>query len=177
MTCEYHDIDPADAIYNLALSYPGGIKALADRMGASAGVMYKKLEPGTSSHHLNLAEFCRIIDYSREAKRPNALLPLMALNYRYNIAGFQLPEIQSPADEDLQAVILKVMTEYGDVARAIADAKSGDTREERRISIKEVAKIKHEFREAFEAMAALQAMVLAEAETQEAAARNPLRAA
>ncbi len=45
-----------DAAYHAAHGYPGGVAALAVRMGMSANTLNHKLNPNTPTHHLSLAE-------------------------------------------------------------------------------------------------------------------------
>lgn len=50
-----------DAAHRIGLEYPGGIKALAVRMGISPGVLVCKLNPNTATHHLTMIEAQRLM--------------------------------------------------------------------------------------------------------------------
>ena len=46
MTRRYSDTNQHDALYKVARAYPGGLEALAARMGMSVNVLRNKLAPG-----------------------------------------------------------------------------------------------------------------------------------
>lgn len=48
--------DVLDAAYSLAYAYPGGVPALAARMGVNANTLKHKLNPNNDTHHLTLRE-------------------------------------------------------------------------------------------------------------------------
>lgn len=48
--------DVHDAAYTMAYAYPGGVAALAARMGVSRNTLKHKLNPNNDTHHLTLRE-------------------------------------------------------------------------------------------------------------------------
>jgi hypothetical protein len=88
MTHRYTQMNPLDALYTAARAYPGGIEALAHRMGVSVAVLRNKLAPHVNTHHVTLAEASLIIEFLREAKCDEALLPLQALNWQHGLIAY-----------------------------------------------------------------------------------------
>lgn len=56
--------DVGDAAYNTAHEYPGGITALALRMGVNANTLTNKVNPNNTTHHLSLREAVTMQDMS-----------------------------------------------------------------------------------------------------------------
>jgi len=52
----------ADLLYRIAHAYPGGVVALAARMGKNSTVLQHKLNPNKSSHEVNAPEIDMISD-------------------------------------------------------------------------------------------------------------------
>ena len=121
MTCEYFNINPLDALYNLARRYPGNIEALAVRLGRQAAVLRKQLAPGTTTHHLSPDDFMRIIELCVEARVPDAYVPLHALCFQLDHVAVQLPAIDTDAGE-LFGQILRMLREEGELAKNIQEA-------------------------------------------------------
>lgn len=123
MTCEYKNINPDDAIYNLARAYPGGIEALAQRMGRPAQTLRKQLMPGVDTHHLSPDDFDYIIELCNEARMPSAFVPLHAKCWRLSHVAVRLPSCDTDAQELFQDV-LDMLREEGEVANCIQGALS-----------------------------------------------------
>lgn len=49
-------MDVGDAAFLIAQEFPGGVAALAQRMGASANTLQHKLNPNNGTHHLTVKE-------------------------------------------------------------------------------------------------------------------------
>jgi hypothetical protein len=58
-----------DVVYRIAHDYPGGIPALAARMGKSPNVLNKKVAPDVESHHATLVDVLTIVDIADRDKR------------------------------------------------------------------------------------------------------------
>jgi hypothetical protein len=56
--------DVADAAYNTAHGYPGGVGALALRMGVNKNTLTNKVNPQNTTHHLSLRESVAMQDMS-----------------------------------------------------------------------------------------------------------------
>lgn len=159
MTYRLHEMDPLDACYKLAKSYPGGVNAIAARMGKGAGVLQKKLAGRVESHLLTLDEFSSIVDLCDGARCPDALLPLHALCWRHGGAFLQLPDAESMEDEQFLLAVINTAREQGDVIRRIQEALANDGR----ISQDELESIEREVEESISAQATLLEMVRAKA--------------
>lgn len=147
-------MDQHDALYKIARKYPGGISALAHRMGLTEAVLYNKIRPAIHTHYLSFEEVSEIIEYCQGANVPDATLPLMALTWRHGLIAIPAPDPdQATTDEQLAKNLCGVMKEIGDVAAFLNDklATSG------RLHVTDVDQFEREFREAFGALAQLYA--------------------
>lgn len=106
--------DVLDAAYQLAHGYPGGIGALALRMGVSDNTLTHKVNPNNSTHHLSLREAVAMQSLSGNA----AILHAMADALGYTCAR-ATPD-QSGGDPLDTAMRLQVA--HADLVRATADA-------------------------------------------------------
>lgn len=122
MTRKYSDTNQHDALYKIARAYPGGLEALAQRMGMSANVLRNKLAPSIETHYPSFEEVSQIIEFCRDAAVPGALLPLHALLGRHGMAAFAIPEPESIGSDDLSQTVCRVMSQVGGVAEAVSDA-------------------------------------------------------
>jgi hypothetical protein len=57
-----------DLLYRIAHAYPGGILALAPRMGVSPNVLNKKVDPRVDTHHTTEAQLHTILDFADPEK-------------------------------------------------------------------------------------------------------------
>lgn len=159
MTYRLHELDPLDACYKLAKSYPGGVAALAARMGKGHGVLQKKLAGHVDSHLLTLDEFSSIVDLSGSARCPDSMLPLHALCWRHGGAFIQLPDAEMIDDEDFLLEVIHTAKEQGDVIRRIQEALADDGK----ISGREMEDIEREVQESIAAQIVLLEMVKSKA--------------
>lgn len=122
MTHRYNEMNPGDALYMAARKYPGGIDALAARMGMPAGVLYKKLGTKVDSHHVSYEEVSTIIDFLIEAgQRDMAELVINSFCWRHDHLAFELPQ-QFVSDEQLFDQVLAIVQQKGDLARSLNHA-------------------------------------------------------
>lgn len=61
-------IDVADAAYHLAHGFPGGVPALAQRMGMSANTLQHKVSLTNTTHHLTLREAVMVQEIAGDAR-------------------------------------------------------------------------------------------------------------
>ncbi len=155
MTLRYSDTNQHDALYLIARAYPGGIEALAQRMGKTASVLYNKLRPGVVTHYPSFEEVSEIVELCAAAGVPNATLPIEALCQRHNLVAFTFPTLNHLTDDDLTQSVCKAMQELGDVTGAIAGALADDGR----ISMRELDAIEREIQQALGAIGALRERV------------------
>lgn len=82
MTKKWQLMPVADALYEGAKQYPGGIGALAELMGKSEKVLRSKLAPDLDSHHITLEEALQIIEHL-DGRRPTVAQNVMkAIGHR-----------------------------------------------------------------------------------------------
>lgn len=157
MTCRYTEINQHDALYIAARAYPGGVEALALRMGIPPGVLYKKLRPAVGSHHVNYEEVSEIVEHLEAAGRLDmAELALSAFNWRHGRVTFRLPEVNMPAGE-LFGQVLSILREEGTLASDISEALGNDGR----IDDAELLKIEKDLQQCIEALVILRNKVRA----------------
>jgi hypothetical protein len=58
-----------DLVYDIAHDYPGGIPALAARMGKSANVLNKQVNPNIDTHKCSIEDLVTILDFADADKR------------------------------------------------------------------------------------------------------------
>ena len=155
VTCKYSEINQHDALYMVARAYPGGIEAIAQRMGRTAPVMYNKYRPGITTHHVTFEEVTETIELCMEAGVKDALLPAQAFAWRLGQVLVPVPKISDVPDEDLSRNICKTMKEFGEVAACIHDALANDGV----IRPDELERFEREFQEATAAMFELRSRV------------------
>ena len=122
MTRKYSDMNQHDALYKVARAYPGGLEALAQRMGISVNVLRNKLAPHIESHYPSFEELSKIIELCVAASVKDAQLPLHALLGRHGMAAFVVPTPAQVSRDDLSQTVCRVMSQIGDVAEAVSSA-------------------------------------------------------
>lgn len=117
-----------DAIYSAASKYPGGIEALAIRMGMSGNVLYKKLRRAVETHHLSFEEASQIMELLADSGRDSqADLAIRSFNWRHGYVAYKLPSDSDDVnDEVLLAQILKIISKKGVLAHNIKLALEND---------------------------------------------------
>lgn len=156
MTCEYFDINPDDALYNLARRYPGGIEALALRLGRAPAVLRKQLMPSIETHHLSPDDFRSIIELCAATNVPDAYQPLHALCFSLDHVAVRLPAFERDSD-GLFAQVLMMLREEGELASNIQTALSNDGRIDKR----ELSEIEDHLEQCISALATLREQVRA----------------
>lgn len=157
MTSRYSEINPHDALYIAARAYPGGVEALALRMGMASHVLYKKLRPAVDTHHVNYEEVSEIIEHLETAgKQEMADLALQAFNWRHGRVTVRLPEASANAGE-LFAQVLQIMNAEGRLANEINKALANDDE----IDQRELEGIEFELQQSIEALVGLREKVRA----------------
>lgn len=102
-----------DAIYHTAHGYPGGIAALAARMGIPAGTLAHKCNPNNSTHHL----------------RPSELMALMLFTGNHSVLhamagalGFTVQKATpDQAGGNAVEAFMRLACAHADFVRAVAD--------------------------------------------------------
>lgn len=106
-------MDVLDAAYKTAQDYPGGVAALAVRMGVNAGTLQHKLNPNNTTHMLSLREAVQLQMVSGDV----AILRAMAHQLGY-VVERSIPD--QAAGNPVEA-FMHFQTSVADVTRAAAD--------------------------------------------------------
>lgn len=120
-----------DAAYRVAHAYPGGIAALAVRMGKSQHVLQNKVNPNNETHHLNIEEAAQLADLADSDDIAKAFAE------RRNMVCIRLAEFDGVSDMELLDLFLKMETRKGAWFAAVQKALSDgvvDPQEFERIS-------------------------------------------
>lgn len=104
----------ADAAYHTVHGYPGGVAALAVRMGMPASTLTHKANPNNDTHHM----------------RPDELVAMQALSGNYAVLhamaaalGFVCtPSVPDQSDGDPVEVFMLQQRAQGEYSAAVADA-------------------------------------------------------
>ncbi|QTW18197.1 phage regulatory CII family protein [Comamonas kerstersii] len=110
-------MDVRDAAYLIAHHYPGGVAALAARMGVNPGVLQNKLNPNNDTHHLRLDESVLLQQVAGNA----AVLHAMAQQLGFTCVR------ATPAQDggDPVEAFMALAMAHADFTRAVADALHG----------------------------------------------------
>jgi hypothetical protein len=106
-------MDVHDAAYHLAHAYPGGVPALAQRMGMSANTLQHKVSLTNSTHHLTLRECVAMQDISGDKRVVQAMCGALGgvfLDMGYDTRNTTMEQVMHMAKE------------FGDVLAAVNDA-------------------------------------------------------
>lgn len=102
-----------DAIYHTVHDYPGGVVALASRMGVPASTLTHKANPNNTTHHLRPSELVKLQYMSGNV----AILHAMAAALGYTVAR----ATPSQARGSMLAAATHAQAEFADFMRAAAD--------------------------------------------------------
>lgn len=117
-----------DALYIAARAYPGGVEALARRMGMSEHVLYKKLRPAVDTHHVNFEEVSEIVEFLADSGREAmAELAINSFNWRHGYAAYKLPSDADEINDDaLLKQILRIIAHKGVLAQNLKNSLEDD---------------------------------------------------
>ena len=103
-----------DAIYHTVHNYPGGVTALAARMGVSPNTLTHKANPNNATHHLHPAELVAMQQLSGNA----AVLHAMAAALGYTC----IPAVADQSGGDPVDAFMLQAAAQGKYVAAVADA-------------------------------------------------------
>ena len=106
-------LDLVDAAYHTAHGHPGGVQALALRMGMSANTLTHKVNPNNTTHHLTLREAVTMQHMSGNV----AVLQAMA-----EALGYVCVKAKPAASGDPLRQVMEMSAEFADVLHAASDA-------------------------------------------------------
>lgn len=153
MTSELNRLNPLDALKLACNHYPGGVEALALRIGIVPGVLRNKLSGAVASHHINYPDqVSDILDCLCEAKVDQWDAPLHAFAYRHGCMLVKIPQgVCEFTSNELAELVCRLMAEVGQVAQSISQAFADDMH----VSSREFARFDIEVQEALTAISAL----------------------
>lgn len=102
-----------DAIYHTVHSYPGGVTALAARMGVSPNTLTHKVNPNNTTHHLHPRELVAMQYLSSDATVLHAMAA--ALGYSCTPCG------PDQAEGDPVEAFMHLQSSFALLVRSIAD--------------------------------------------------------
>ena len=135
-----------DAAYRVGHDHPGGVAALAPRMGIGEAVLNSKLNPNTKTHILSIEEMIRM---EHLTGRHDMLFA------HAEALGFVAVPMPCVDDDDVDHAIANTCAEFGDYLRTVGDA-MGD----KKITPNEAKKLEKELVEMMEAATHLQALLI-----------------
>ena len=133
-------------IHQTAHDAPGGLDALARKMGVGAQVLRNKVCPTTDTPKLSLREALAMMD----ATNDDRILHVLA-----SLRGYTLERKALPDASSVFAAVLSASPEHGDVSRAIQDALSDG-----KMTAAEKAAISQQIHEAHQTLDALNSTVM-----------------
>lgn len=147
MTKQYLEMNQHDALYKQARNYPGGLEALAQRMGVSVNVLRNKLGPAIKTHYASFEEVSEITELCQAVGQEDALAAIRAMNWRHGLVAFSTPDANHLTDDELASTVYRVIKEIGEVASSVSGAL-----EDRRITHAEFDVIEKHFADAMGAI-------------------------
>lgn len=106
-----------DAAFHTAHDFPGGVAALAQRMGdVSPNVLNKKVDPRLESHHLRLDESVKMQSITGDFRI------LQAMAFTLNHMVIPLPDMHESGDASLLDDFMEIINEMADFTQAFQQA-------------------------------------------------------
>ncbi len=160
MTLELKPLHPLDALSASCREYPGGMIALAARMGKTENTLRKELAQGVQTHRIGYdEELSTILFYLADAKVSSWADTLHAFAYRHNHLMVPIPEADGQDSERLVEMVCLLVKEIGDVGGCLTSAKSASSESGKYISTREFDNFNLQVEEAMSALAALREQV------------------
>jgi|GEM_PF-3947742 len=114
--------DPITTLHADAKAYPGGIAALAQLIGRSAGVLHNKFADSMPSYEITDREADAIATAVRLRTGANAYAEAKA--EAHGGIFVPLPEPGIAGEDDVTAGLLEIMRTAGDLARELTEARA-----------------------------------------------------
>lgn len=139
--------DPIEqASYDLVHDFKGGAARLAPLANMNAGTLQHKVNPTMETHHLHLKESVSLMNAAQDFRL------LHAISSQLGFVCVPTGKYQDVSDIEFLNLYTSAMKEVGDLSEAIQDAF-----EDKRITQKEVKRVRAEALEAIAALAELPA--------------------
>lgn len=160
MTIELNKLHPLDALAMACRSYPGGIEALAARMGKNEFSLRKELAQGIATHRVGYdEELSTILDYLRDAGVKDWASTLHAFAYRHGHLMVQIPDVDGHDSSEMVQLVCAMVKEVGDVGGSLTTAMSAESKGGKHVSTREFSDFDAQVEEAMAALAALREKV------------------
>ena len=111
-------MDMFDTIHEIAHSYPGGVEALALRMGKNSGTLRKKLLQNVDTHELTVKELRTLVDFADTDKIAQSFAADRGL------MCISMPDYDGLSDKEILDLHLELLAQQGEWAREISKAMS-----------------------------------------------------
>lgn len=121
----------ADAFYRTVKDAPGGVEALAVRMGINAQVLRNKANPNITTNHPTLADVEKVMDLTGDYQ----ILHALAMQTGHVVLKHDAEP--APSDMAILEIISEVWAANGEVGTAVFD-----TLADGRVEAHEVARVK-----------------------------------
>jgi hypothetical protein len=108
-----------DAARRLAKAYPGGIEALAQRMGKSPATLRHELA-GAQGYKLGAEDLEEMTLLAIGAHHPNALVALATMNANCGQMSIPLPQALAGSDDDCMRQVAGVAKEFSDLVQVVS---------------------------------------------------------
>jgi len=105
-----------DAAFHVAHDFPGGVVAMAARMGISQNVLNKKVDPRQDTHHLRFDEAVKMGLIANDKRALNAHAQA------HNCVVVQLPDLPDSGDMALLDGFMDIVNELGEFTKAFQEA-------------------------------------------------------
>lgn len=102
-----------DAAYKTVHGYPGGVAAVAARLGTSAGTLNHKVNPNNTTHYLNPRELLAIQHITGDASITQAMA--------YSLGLSCVPAMPDQSGGDPVEAIMRASMAWADFLRSVAD--------------------------------------------------------
>ena len=106
-------LDVRDAAYHLAHDFPGGVPALALRMGMSANTLQHKVSLTNTTHHLSLREAVAAQHFSNDKRIVQAMCAAL---------GGVFVDMGCDSTHSTMEQVMHMAKEFGEVLGAVNDA-------------------------------------------------------
>lgn len=124
MTYKYGETDQHDCLYNVAREYPGGLEALAPRMGLGSKLLRKKIGPAEKTNNMTWEDVSVALELLQSAGVADALKPMQAMAFRHGMICVPIPDAADVTEEALSAAAMQVMVQLGEAIAASKEAMS-----------------------------------------------------
>lgn len=111
-------LDVLDAAYHTAHEHPGGVPAVAQRMGVSANTLQHKVSLTNDTHHLSLREAVALQEVTGDARILHAMAGSL---------GYACVSLHADGNSTTLEQVMHMAKEFGEVLGVVNDAVADGT--------------------------------------------------